>query len=134
MVFEWTKGLSLSLETVDSQHKELMMRADELLKAMNEKRGVQEVRSILIYLEVYVKDHFNAEEKLMEKTEYPFLEEHRQIHQIFTLGLSNIKEEFLKNPNSTIIQLQVQHSVCEWINNHIMKEDKLYADYIRAKK
>ena len=85
MVFEWNKGLSVGLETVDSQHKELMMRADELLKAMNEKRGVQEVRSILIYLEVYVKDHFEAEEKLMEGTEYPFLEEHRQIHHNFRL-------------------------------------------------
>lgn len=134
MVFEWTEGLSVGLASVDRQHKELMMRANELLMAIREHRGFQEIRSFIDYLECYINEHFQDEEKLMAANDYPKLSCHHEIHHNFKVEFKSIKAKFLKNPNATITLLLLQHDVCDWIVNHIMKEDKLYADFIRTKK
>jgi hemerythrin len=82
-------------------------------------------------LEEYVQKHFSDEEAMMKRIEYPQLNDHRQIHQQFVEDFLKLKHDFSRNQNSTIIQLQFQCRVCDWVMNHIMGEDRLLGACIR---
>ncbi len=75
MALEWTPDLSVGVEEIDEQHRELFRRAERLIATLRcGDRG--EVLPLLAYLDEYVAHHFSAEERLMREVRYPALEEH----------------------------------------------------------
>ena len=68
---EFDETLVTGNEMIDSQHKELIDRINQLLESCEDGQGKIKAVKMLDYLLDYTEFHFSAEEKLQEEIEYP---------------------------------------------------------------
>lgn len=133
MAVNWTPALAVGVAEIDRQHQELFRRIDNLLTAMSQGKGREEVGSILKFLEDYVVVHFAAEEKLMQSHNYPAFKEHLAQHQAFMQDFARLKAQFQQEGPSTMVVLAVQRRVVDWLRDHISQKDKAIGDFLQNK-
>lgn len=133
MAIQWTENLTVGVDTIDSQHKGIFSRVNNLLSAMAQGKGRDEVSKVIAFLADYVVKHFRSEEELMVKnnyTGYPLqLVEHAQ----FIKDFSGIKKEFEPSGVTPHLAIQVQQRLCNWLTNHIGNEDKKIGTFLKEK-
>ncbi|HWI64443.1 MAG TPA: bacteriohemerythrin [Symbiobacteriaceae bacterium] len=133
MLVQWQESLAIGVAEVDAQHKEIFHRVNGLLTAMQEGRGRQEVAEVIDFLGKYVVAHFAAEEKVMSQHGFPGYAAHRQKHAAFVADFMELKRELDAHGTSSLLVIQVQRRVVEWLVGHISKEDRQIAEFIRSK-
>jgi hemerythrin len=84
---EWNEGLSVGVEEIDVQHRQILRRLRGIMAAAAEGR-TGELRSALRFLERYAVDHFTAEERWMSEHGYPGAREHARGHAALVEGIS----------------------------------------------
>lgn len=128
MQLEWNKGLSTGVPWQDKQHKELFRRINKLLDAMNVGLGKEEVVRLFQFLDEYIVVHFAAEEREMDRTNYPGTVEHLREHTVFIDDMARLKDDFAKGPSSALV-MQVKRQVVDWLINHIGDIDKKFGEF-----
>lgn len=115
-------------DMIDSQHKELIDKINDLLIACEENKGTDEVLKMLTYLKDYTNFHFRAEEKFQEEIGYPGLKEHRQKHAEFVQTVDKLAETAKGGITPEFTQA-VQQEVIDWLYYHIQGFDRSVAEY-----
>ncbi|MEE9591511.1 MAG: bacteriohemerythrin [Thermodesulfobacteriota bacterium] len=133
MELQWTKALSIGIDEIDNQHKELFIRINNLLDTMGQKKEIEEVGRVFGFLEDYVKTHFNTEEGYMSRYNYPEYQSHRAQHREFIKDFSLFKEKFEREPPSGFLVIQFGNMLVEWWINHIRKVDKSLGAFLNTK-
>mgnify|MGYP000916868212 CR=1 FL=1 len=133
MAIEWNDSLSVGIEEIDNQHKELFRRINNLLDACNEGKGKQAVGDIINFLGEYVVTHFAAEEAYMRKYAYPEYEAHKAMHQGFIQSFGQLKSKFDSEGPGIQLVLQTNRVVVDWLINHISKVDKKLGEFLSNK-
>src|SRR5512146_188324 len=90
---EWSEKLSVGIKTIDSQHKELFKRINNLVRAIKEHRCRAEIDGTLKFLDDYARVHFTEEERHMREAGYPGLDEQREQHKKYLTSLAELKAE-----------------------------------------
>ena len=118
---EFDETLVTGNDMIDSQHKELIDRINQLLE-----RAVK----MLDYLLDYTVFHFEAEEKLQEEIQYPGIQEHKAKHAEFKQAVKELQEmlEEEEGPTDAFVA-QVQKNVVDWLYDHIKGFDRSVAEY-----
>ncbi len=124
MYLEWDSSLTIGVSNIDEQHKELFDRLNQLLIAMKEGKGKDEVMRILDFLEEYVYKHFNDEEDIQRKYKYPEYDIQCNQHEEFKKELQKLREVFKIQGTSALLALNIQRNMITWCKNHIMILDK----------
>lgn len=132
MGIQWRDSLSVGVEVIDKQHKELLMRFDRLLTACEEGKGTAELKRLLAFLEEYVQTHFRDEEALQQLRRYPEYEEHRAQHAGFVARIKELREETDKEGISTHHVLETNNMLLKWLLNHISKVDTKLGEFINS--
>lgn len=70
MSFTWSDDLKTGLPEIDEQHKALIQQFNELLSACAQNNGQEELTRFVRFLTVYVRIHFQDEEKFMAGRSY----------------------------------------------------------------
>jgi len=131
---EWTEKLATGISTIDSQHKELFKRINNLVIAIKEHRCKSEIDGTIKFLDDYAKVHFSAEEKHMQEANYDGLEDQRRDHKQYLAALAELKEEASQPrvPGSSYdLSATTNQVVVDWIVDHIMKVDMKFAEYLK---
>ena len=131
---EWTDKLATGISTIDSQHKELFKRINNLVIAIKEHRCKSEIDGTIKFLDDYAKVHFSAEEKHMQEANYDGLEDQRRDHKQYLAALAELKEEASQPrvPGSSYdLSATTNQVVVDWIVDHIMKVDMKFAEYLK---
>ena len=81
MYAEFTDDLVTGNTLIDSQHKELIDKINDLLKSCEERSNQSGAARMLNYLADYTEFHFREEEGLQESISYPGIKEHKQKHE-----------------------------------------------------
>ncbi len=134
---EWTEDLAVGVSTIDSQHKELFKRINNLVAAIKQHRCKDEIDGTLKFLEDYARFHFSEEEKRMHEAGYNGLGEHKEHHKKYIAALMELKEQAsLPRVQGASYDLSATTNqvVVDWIVDHIMKIDKKFGEYIRKQK
>jgi hemerythrin-like metal-binding protein len=76
----------------------------------------------------YIKEHFEDEEALLEKFNYPKLEEHKKKHRKFVLKIVRFCKDVLDG-KSTVTEEMISFLV-DWLLNHTSVDDQDYKSYI----
>ena len=76
-LFTWNESYSVSVKSMDDQHKRLFDLINQLHDAMNAGKGKQMVGLVLKEMLEYTRTHFTAEEKVLERLAYPGLPEQK---------------------------------------------------------
>lgn len=120
MTNRWNEALMTGVEVMDDQHKGIFTRVHNLLNAMSQGGGKEEIIEIINY----VIQHFRAEEKLMSRHNYVSYSKQRTEHLLFIKDFSRIKREYETWGVSSHLLAETQQSLCNWLINHIGNEDK----------
>lgn len=131
MATKWSDDLSIGIGLVDTQHKEIFTRVGNLLTAMGQGKGRDEVGKVLTYLADYVVKHFGAEEALMTKYNYGDYSKQKTEHTQFIKDFSTLKKEFEAEGATSHLVIKTQRQLCDWLTNHITNEDKKFGIFLK---
>jgi len=130
---QWTADLSVGVESIDAQHKQLFKIVNDLLDAMRLGKGKGEVAKVLGFLERYVVEHFGDEERAMARQQYPGYAGHKAEHESFIKDLLNLKGQHAAGGPNIALVIEVNNRVCTWLRNHIACTDKALGNFIASR-
>lgn len=128
-MIQWKESYRLGIEEIDNQHKklfEIANRAYELLKNEMLVDKYDHIVSIIEELRDYAKYHFQYEEDYMEKINYRKRLSHKVIHNDFVEKMNEINLDQV-DENQDQYLMNILDFVVQWIEQHILGTDKLYA-------
>lgn len=129
-LFEWDESFSTGIPHIDEQHQQLIAMISDLDQAEQEGTGGLLISYVLQELMRYVALHFEEEELLMMRHDFPGLMSHRQEHDFYVKRLKHVQENFHDGDElsrNTLAFLK------DWISCHIKGTDQIYAEFIRSK-
>ena len=132
---EWNEKFSTGISTIDSQHKELFRRINNLVVAIKEHRCKAEIDGTIKFLDDYARVHFAEEEKYMRDTNYGGMEEQKADHRRYLSALTELKTEasLPRVPGSTYdLSATTNQVVVDWIIDHILKLDMRFGAYLKS--
>lgn len=130
--FIFDSFLSIGDYKIDSQHKKLFEIFENLLEALAEGKGKDVILKVFDELSQYAIYHFNDEEELMEKINYPYFYIHKKEHQLFTANINYLIERYKYEYYN--VTSETADFLFHWLKNHIMAEDKKIAYYLKGNK
>ena len=132
MGIEWRDSLSIGVEAIDKQHKELLNRFDRLLTACQAGSGLEELTKLLAFLDEYVRTHFKDEEAIQVQHRFPGLDAHRKEHLYFIDQLNKLKADVQKYGSGTHHVVETNNMLLQWLMNHIAKSDTAIGAHIKS--
>lgn len=135
---EWTKDLSVGVDEIDDQHKELFSRINDLVAAVKQHTCKYKIGDVIKFLEDYVVFHFGVEEGYMQELGYPAYTQHKAQHEIFMRNFAGLKEKLPRleggrKPGSYDLSVETNQLVVDWILEHIGKVDKKLGAFLKDK-
>jgi len=129
-MIQWSDSLSVGIESIDEQHKELIsiiQRIGDIVKTQS--FDLTSISEIVAELDDYVRVHFSHEEELMQESDYPEKETHIKQHDALRDKLDTINvfdvDDYRKFINETLMFL------IDWLSGHILKVDKRLGAYLQ---
>ena len=133
MPFEWTKDLSVGIEAIDVQHRELFKRIDGLVAAIDEGKGVEDVHGVFLFLSDYIASHFATEEKCMRILSYPGKAHHQERHKVFVDTVAELEKNYTEDGATRELTERVRQDICDWIIDHIYIVDTELGGFIKER-
>lgn len=127
---EFTDNLITGNDMIDSQHKELIEKINQLIESIETSKEKKVAVLMLNYLSDYVDYHFSAEEELQEEIGYPGIADHKKQHAILKDTVSDLKAmlEEEEGPSPAFVE-QLNKKVIDWLYTHIQGFDRSVAEY-----
>ena len=127
---DWDDALSVGYNNIDIQHKKLFAIIRQFKDALSlpQNRYKLEIGKILTKLIDYTVYHFSAEEKIMEKYEYPSLAEHAEMHKSFVKKMSDALKDLASG--NTDIGNDFYLFLGRWLVEHIAVNDHKWSAFI----
>jgi len=134
--FEWRNDWSLGIEIIDRQHRQLAVMLNKIAELYlndsgqtdSEQRSNQLHEQLNIFFEK-VREHFNDEEDLMIKANYPGHTEHARDHLMLRAELKHYIRHIEEEPDH--INIGALNSLKAWFISHIISSDKEFADFLQ---
>ncbi len=128
----WNKSMSVNIDEIDRQHKELVGIINSLFDAMKVAKGYDVLEEVLDKLINYVHYHFETEEKYFDKYEYSDSRIHIDEHRYFSEQVNDIKRLFAEgkltqSEGDTPLTVGLWKLLKDWFINHVLIFDKKYA-------
>jgi len=124
MAIQWTESLETGVDTIDEQHKELVVRVNRLLEACQQGKGKLIMAGLLNFLAEYATKHFAEEEKYMLDYNYPDYDMHKMQHEKFISDFGVLKNKFDVQGAGINLVLVTNRTIVDWLINHINNTDK----------
>lgn len=134
-MFIWKESFTSQIAKFDDQHKKLFDLGNKLyflVKNESDQDNYDEIVQTLDDLKEYTVYHFQSEESLMEQYKYPKLLSHKIEHEAFIRDLNELLDTDV-DENQTKVSLEILQFIANWIENHILKSDSQYGDFLKSK-
>ena len=129
-LIEWETSLETGMAQIDEQHRTLI----DQVKILADRSRPDRIPETLRFLEKYVAEHFGAEERLHQETDYPETETHIDVHNALIQTFLNFKKEYgAKGDEERLLMLlKLTHLLSTWLREHITGMDRRFAKYYLA--
>ncbi|MDR2575602.1 MAG: bacteriohemerythrin [Treponema sp.] len=127
----WSERYSMGIKIVDDQHKGLLNFVNDLFNHStgDESAEREYFKSVIQGAVKYIKTHFDTEEKLMTKTNFPGYAAHKKIHDEFTMTVVKTVKDF--EGGKRLVLEKFAYFLKDWVLTHVAVEDVKYAEYFR---
>ncbi len=129
---EWDSKLETGIELIDNHHRELIRRIDALEVAVLAGKAKSELVMMLEYLASYVDEHFEAEEEMMMKVNYPDFSRHHEEHKKFRAIYARILQEYRVRGADSYLAMELDRQVRKWFEHHLMVTDAAYVPFCKG--
>jgi len=128
----WSDFLSVGIPEMDDEHRQFIARVNELNQAVIESEDKAMVLRAMESMLDEAKLHFLHEEQLLAKWKYPELAAHAAMHAELAAQFERATKEVAEDNISfvwALKALRLKQSLVE----HLVKEDRKYRDFLRAR-
>ncbi len=126
----WKNTYSVGIEHLDKQHKGLVDQINTLHEAMKLGKAKDSLNDILNTLIDYTSTHFESEEKLFAKYNFPESKQHIDEHAKFVKEVLSFKDDYDKG--RITVTFEVMDFLKNWLINHILVSDMNYKDFLNS--
>lgn len=130
-LINWNDTYSVKVRMLDNQHKRLIEIINTLHDGMKTGKSNEILGKIIFDLIGYTKTHFQSEEDLFEKYNYPNKVLHKKEHDEFVKTVGKFYEDF--KSGRTGLSLDVMNFLTNWLTKHIKGSDKAYSNFLNEK-
>lgn len=134
MAIQWRESLSIGVEAIDDQHKELLQQFDSLLSACKEGKAIGELVGLLDFLSGYARTHFNDEEAIQRRHRYPEYEDHKKDHEAFIVRIKALQKEISEDRVAVHHVMETNSMLLKWLTTHISVVDKRLGNFLQTVK
>ncbi len=129
--FDWKDEYNVKIESIDSQHKKILMMIDRIYRAMVERKTLEIMPDIVNDMIDYSIHHFNTEEEYMDQYNYPDSMKHKNEHIFFKEKAIEFKERL--EQEDLHLSPKITHFLKDWLIDHILKLDRGLAAHLISK-
>lgn len=129
---EWKEDLSVGVNLIDSEHKELIKAVNALFDACMQGKGRAKIAETVKFVEDYTVKHFADEEAIQKKYNYPGYPMHQKLHQAFVNDLLTYRKRLEAEGPTVNLVATFNTFVSSWLIKHISIEDKKIGIHIRS--
>lgn len=127
--FKWEDRFDIGVPEMNTEHKHLLQLMDKLEDAMLAKKPKPEIEQAFAKLADATVAHFQEEENLMERINFPDIAKHKLIHKNLILKLTALTSEFTQSGS---IPPTLFDFLKMWLFSHIVGIDMKYAEHSRS--
>ena len=125
-MLEWENEYSVSIPTIDEEHKKLLGIFNKAIFAKEHNDNPEEIREVLREMTNYALTHFKTEESYMKVFNYPEYQDHKAEHRNFYIETIGYLDKVIKGDCQ--IANEILEYLKQWIVHHIQVTDKKYID------
>ena len=127
---EWDEKLATGVAEIDQQHKEIFVRFNALLEACDRGRSRELLAEILEFMNNYVLQHFQDEERLQASVDYPQRAAHSSVHQELGGRFLLLQTKFAAHGATDQLVIETCKLLSEVLFEHIHLHDKALAEFL----
>lgn len=130
---EWTDEFKLGLPVIDSEHRELLDLCNKFLDAAQAHAQVPDLARILGELILRTRAHFLAEERLLDRHNYPGLAAHKAEHDRLLVQADILKaryDDVTREDEVRALTTETAEFLQSWLLDHIRANDRPYRPFI----
>lgn len=128
---DWTEKSEVGVKEVDEQHQKLFEMLNELHQATVNGDEQSALANILNEMVDYTVYHFETEEKLFKKYDYPGYDEHKKAHDELTGQAVELLDKF--RDGSATISFELLDFLHGWLLDHTTGLDKDMGPFLNEK-
>ena len=127
---EWDSRFSIGIPQIDAQHKQLILMTNKLYKACQYSgdSAKEQFRATIREAVGYIRYHFTSEEKIMERIEYPGMEDHKREHRDFIQEVLEQVKDF--EEGKRFVPHMFVRFLRDWVLSHIALTDTYLGEYL----
>jgi len=129
LLLEWNESFSVQNTDMDQQHQHLFGLLNKLHEAMSQGKGKETLPEVFDSLVRYTRNHFAAEEALLQKYNYPGLVFHQRQHADLITQASELQIKFRAGDFSA--SQQTRDFLKQWLVEHIQGSDQKYGAFLK---
>jgi len=125
---EYSNEITVGIEALDHDHKKIFSLINQINDA-----DVEQNNNVLFLIEQlvsYTKDHMQREEQMMKACGYPYLDNHRQVHELMKSQLLDHQQSCMNDFSKKTVE-QLNHFLAGWWQDHILSFDKSYQFWMK---
>ena len=126
----WQKKWAIGDELIDMEHKKLVQLINELVLACANNKMDSYIPSALDFLVQYTITHFDDEEALQKRCNFPEYKQHKKLHEDLKVTVGKLVAKYKKSGSTLDLKEDLYNVLAAWLVNHIEYEDKKIAPYI----
>lgn len=127
----WVENMSVGISTFDEEHKIMFDMINDFYNNIKKRPNSENIDKLFNDIKTFATNHFESEEKLMIKYDYPEYESHKEEHEQFMLKIEEIGEK-LRNKR-LILSFDITNYIKQWITTHVDTIDKRYCEFLIKK-
>jgi len=128
---KWTPALEVGFAKMDEDHRELIEVLNRLHTDLDQGKDQAELAQILNFLRDYTVGHFQTEEALMIKYNYPGASAHFAAHASLVLKVCDFIVDF--RAGRVALNEALLDFLETWLREHILGLDHELGAYLRAR-
>lgn len=126
----WESKYELGIDEMDQQHQKWLEILNQFYDQLNGENINQKIVKMVDQVIDYTEFHFSEEEKFLDQLNYPMLGEQKEMHEQICETIKSFKQEL--EQEKMIISTRITRELKRWFTEHILHEDKKYADYYHS--
>ena len=131
-IVTWGKEFEIGVPEMDKQHQRWIEIINNFYDNLERTNVENKLKEMINEVLDYTHYHFSEEEKLMESIGFSELDGQKKMHETITGRMKEYKRKI--DNNEMLMSITVTNELKDWLKNHIMVEDKKYADVYNSKK
>jgi hemerythrin-like metal-binding protein len=132
-IAQWRTEYETGYILIDNQHQSLFHAINALNSAMLIGRGEELLERTLESLKIYTTIHFETEEEVMLKNDYPGYAAHKAKHELLREKVTVFNQK-INTQDSSQVTISVSHFLTDWLIYHIKDEDQKMSAFLRQKR